>query len=139
MGASLDPNLVIREFIQSTAASAYTACSGRVYAHAIPQQNMGLPCISFDIQSGRSEPHAPIYDPMIVVIRVWAPRGQGAEARRIYNLLRDGIHGRSRIATTTGHIIYCNENQPGQDLTDFDTEIASVLSYWSVGMYATAT
>lgn len=139
MGASLDPILVMREFIQASASSAYTAVAGRIYAHAVPQQNMGLPCITVDIQSGVSDPQVPIYNPIIAVIRVWAPKFQGAEARRIYNLLRDGIHGKCNSTTTTGHVIYCRENQPGQDITDFDTEIASVLSYWSVTMYATAT
>ena len=138
MGASLDPNLVMREFIQSSAAAAF-AYSGRVIAHSIFLEDPRLPCITCDMQGGRSDPQVPIYDPALFVIRVWHKKGQGAAARTIYNLLRDGIHGKTRVATTTGHVIYCNETQPGQDITDFDTELPSVLSYWAVGMYATAT
>lgn len=139
MGASLDPILVMREFIQTSAASAYTQVSGRIYGHTVVQQNFALPAITIDIQTGRSDPQVPIYNPAVFIVRVWAPKQQNSLARSVYGLLRDGLHGKTHVTTTTGHIIYCHENQPGQDLTDFDTEIASVLSYWSVAMYATAT
>ena len=128
----------MREFIQQSAASAF-AYVGRVQTHALFIQDRRLPALTVDLQSGRSDPQVPIYDPASFVIRVWHEEDRGADARLIYNLLRDGIHGKTSVTTTTGRIIYCNETQPGQDITDFDTELPSVLSYWAVGMYATAT
>lgn len=66
-------------------------------------------------------------------ITVWDNVGQAQRARQVYSALYDAIDGKGNIAINgVGTIMSCYEVQPPQDLTDPETDWATVVSFYEL-------
>lgn len=133
----VDHNLLVIERLNSVSALTSILGSFGVVGGELPEK--------FDPES------APATSPIVVVcreggtpfenapvktarmkVRVWAGINQFVKANQVYAQVFEALHGITSVQLADGFIIHANETESGQDLTDPDTQWATVLSYYEV-------
>ena len=117
----VDENVVVREYLIAMPAIA-ALVGARVYAANPLPENATLPCISFFIRGGSSNPDVPSITVPSFEFNCWA--NDPIEARSIYRALYDELNGLYDGNVTIDGIVYwiwrAMEESHGQDIQDTD-------------------
>lgn len=111
----------------------------RIYCGTLPRgykPEVNGRAITFLNRGGSAEVEVPIISPS-VQIECWAPERCHQQAREVYRAIFDWCHGQTNIDLgEKGYILSCVEELQGQDITDPDTQWASVVSYYRLTLRA---
>jgi len=133
----VDHNLVLVEYLNSISALTNLLGTFKVVAGQLPEKfdpeaaPGSSPIVVISREGGAPFENAPIKTARMKV-RVWAGINQYKKASDVYAQVFVALHGACGIQLSDGVIIHASEEVSGQDITDPDTNWATVLSYWSV-------
>jgi hypothetical protein len=139
----VDPNALLALWFRSIAAIT-TLLPNRnntnsIYAVELPPKfdpSLG-PAITIMASGGFSNPEIPTIIRPRMQIKIWGDVLAVEAVRAVYSAMYDSINGMGNIkivngATPVGTILSCCEVTPPQDLSDPDTDWATVVSFYEL-------